>query len=349
MPGELAEYDEVKVAAEMQSLDNDEFEDAIQNDADEGITGEFKVSAEELSIIRADLATEYPDDYNYLSDAYIISVASKPYSKDPSIRRPLEYSQEKLSQVMQWREEAGAPDIEDLLSFGANNSAYSKEAVSNTESYTKAVGLCKALNTASIYWHGLTKDGRPVMWVRTNRKPWYPDVEAEINALMLLADAGIKQMPDGVTDFVCISESSYPPPPNPSYMIALLKALVRGYPDRLHLLYSAPVSSIVQFVMNLLLPLMPGMLASKIILLGLDDAREKCTELLMNGADDIPNFFNGPCDHDLYYPEENKTSVRGDGSLKFDYYGMVERLQVSKEQYLKTKQISTSTKKNGIN
>lgn len=347
MSGEIAEYDEAKVVAEILSLDNDEFEDAIQNDADEGIKGEFKVTADELAIIRADLATEYPDDYNYLSDAYIVSVASKPYSKDPTIRRPLEYSQEKLSQVMQWREEAGAPDIEDLLALGANNSAYSKEALSDPERYAKAVALCKSLNTASIYWHGLTKDGRPIMWVRTNRKPWYPDVEAEINGLMLLADAGIKQMPDGITDFVCISESSYPPPPNPSFMIALLKALVRGYPDRLHSLYSAPVSSIIQFVMNLLLPLMPGRLASKFILLGLDEAREKCTELLMNGANDIPNFFNGPCDHDKYYAEESKTSIRGEGALKFDYYGMVERLKAAKEEYIKQSSNKKSTNANG--
>ena len=74
-------------------------------------------------------------------------------------------------------------------------------------------------------------------------------------------------MPDDVTDFVIVAESSYPPPPNPTFMIKLLQALVRGYPDRLKILYSAPVSSIVQFVMNLLLPLMPGRLASKVCLL----------------------------------------------------------------------------------
>ena len=71
-------------------------------------------------------------------------------------------------------------------------------------------------------------------------------------------------MPDDVTDFVIVAESSYPPPPNPTFMIKLLQTLVRGYPDRLKILYSAPVSSIVQFVMNLLLPLMPGRLASKV-------------------------------------------------------------------------------------
>ena len=70
-----------------QEVDDDDFKDAVE---EEEVDGFFPVSAEELSIIRAELACEFPDDYNYLSDAYILSVASKPYSKDPSVRRPLE-------------------------------------------------------------------------------------------------------------------------------------------------------------------------------------------------------------------------------------------------------------------
>jgi hypothetical protein len=71
---------------------DDEFKDALE---EEDITGEgtFEVTQEELAIIRAELACEFPEDYSYLSDAYILSVASKPYSKDPTIRRPLEVRQ----------------------------------------------------------------------------------------------------------------------------------------------------------------------------------------------------------------------------------------------------------------
>lgn len=185
--------------------------DAVQEDADEGVSGDFKVSREELSIIRAGLATEFPDDFMYLSDAYILSVASKPYSKDPTKRRPLEYTQEKLAHVMQWREEAGAPDMEDLVRL-ANGPPTAPEAVEDPQKLTKARAIVACLNTGSLYWHGFTKDGRPILWIRTNRKPWYPDVDAEVNALILMSDAGIRCMPEGITDFVCISESSYPPP-----------------------------------------------------------------------------------------------------------------------------------------
>jgi hypothetical protein len=248
----------------------------------------------------------------------------------------MQYSMEKLTHVMEWRAGEGAPDMLDLLAL-ANGPETAPEAVENPEKLTKAKAMVTSLNYGSMYWHGFTKDGRPILWLRTNRKPWYPDVDAEVNALIVMSDAGIKCMPEGVTDFICISDSSYPPPPNPTFMVKMLKALVRGYPDRLNMLMSAPVSSIVQFVMNLLLPLMPGRLASKVVLLDIEGIRPRLEEVLLGGADDIPTFFNGPCDHDKFYPEESYCENRGKGSLKLDFFGMVERLEKAKEEYEKTK------------
>lgn len=311
--------------------DDDDFKDAVEEEEEE-VDGSFPVSREELSIIRAELACEFPEDYSYLSDAYILSVASKPYSKDPSVRRPLEYTMEKLKHVMQWREEEGAPDMIDLVAL-ANGPESAPEAVENPEQLTKAKNMVYTLNYGSLYWHGLTKDGRPILWLRTHRKPWYPDVDAEVDALIAVADAGIKCMPEGVTDFICVSESSSPPPPNPTFMIKMLKALVKGYPDRLNLLLSAPVSSIVQFVMNLLLPLMPGRLASKVVLLDSEGVKPKLAELLFNGEEDIPTFFGGPANHDEFYPEPSLCENRGQGTLTFDWYGMVERLENAKKEF----------------
>jgi hypothetical protein len=239
---------------------------------------------------------------------------------------------EKLSHVMQWRAEEGAPEMINLIAL-ANGSPTAPEAVETPEKLTKAKSMVTSLNYGSMYWHGLTKDGRPILWVRTNRKPWYPDVDAEVNALIAMADVGIKMMPAGITDFVCVADSSSPPPPNPTFMIKMLKALVKGYPDRLSLLLSAPVSSIVQFVMNLLLPLMPGRLASKVCLLNLDGVKPKLAEMLLHGEEDIPKFFGGPVDHDAFYPEESYCENRGQGNLKFDWYGMVDRLEKAKAEF----------------
>jgi len=327
MTADITKEEAQKVISE--EADDDEFKDAVE---EEEVDGFFPVSPEELSIIRAELACEFPEDYSYLSDSYILSVASKPYSKDPSIRRPLEYTLEKLKHVMQWREEAGAPDMFDLVAL-ANGPESAPEAVENPDQLTKAKAMVYALNYGSTYFHGFTKDGRPVLWLRTNRKPWYPDVDAEVDALIAMADAGIKCMPDGVTEFICVSESSSPPPPNPTFMIKMLKALVKGYPDRLNVLLSAPVSSIIQFVMNLLLPLMPGRLASKVVLLDMDGVKPKLADLLYNGEEDIPTFFGGPANHDEFYPEPSQCENRGQGTLTFDWYGMVERLENAKKEF----------------
>ena len=95
MTDEITKEEAEKVISE--EADDDEFKDAVE---DEEVDGSFPVSPEELSIIRAELACEFPEDYSYLSDSYILSVASKPYSKDPSIRRPLEVSLESFGYVI---------------------------------------------------------------------------------------------------------------------------------------------------------------------------------------------------------------------------------------------------------
>lgn len=290
----------------------------------------FDVSKEELSIVRAELEKQFPNDFMYLSDDYIISVASKPYSKDPTVRRPLEYSTEKLKDLLAWREE-NALALKELLQM-AQGSESDPEAVEQPEKYTKAKALATSLNYSSMYWHGLDKKGRPILWIRCDRMPWFPDIEAQVNSLVLLADEGIKAMPPGVTDFVVISDSNSPPPPNPQFMLNLLSALVKGYPDRLHELVSCPVGTIIQSVMKLLLPLMPSRLASKIILISSEDSRPKLSDILLNGEVDIPTFLGGKCNHDEFYPISGTSSNK---VLKFDYEGMRERLEADIKAFKK--------------
>jgi hypothetical protein len=88
MAAEISTEEAQKAISE--EANDDDFKDAVEEEEADDAEGCFQVTAEELSIIRAELACEFPDDYNYMSDAYILSVASKPYSKDPTVRRPLE-------------------------------------------------------------------------------------------------------------------------------------------------------------------------------------------------------------------------------------------------------------------
>ena len=137
----------------------------VQDVVEEEVESEktFDVSAEELSIIKADLAMDYPEDYSSLSDAYIESVASKPYSKDPSVRRPIEYTTKKLKDLLEWREN-NAVGLQDLYAIISG-----KVEDAEQEKITKAKALATSLNYASMYWHGVDKEGRPVLWIRTDR------------------------------------------------------------------------------------------------------------------------------------------------------------------------------------
>jgi CRAL/TRIO domain. len=293
----------------------------------------FPVSKEELSILRADLACEFPDDHTTLSDDYILSVASKPYSKDPTVRRPIEYSGTKLKELLEWRQ-SNAVHLQELLDIAKEGDS-SPAASESPEKYAKAKALATSLNYGSMYWRGVDKEGRPVLWIRTNRMPWFPDVEAQVNALILLADAGIRTMPAGVTDFVVLSDSNSPPPPNPQFLMNLLSALIKGYPDRLHLLVSCPVGTIIQTVMKLLLPLMPTRLSSKIVLISEGDAKEKLGNILLNGEEEIPTFLGGKCNHDEQFPTEGSFPNK---LLKFDFDGMIERLQGDIDKFEKSKE-----------
>lgn len=183
--------------------------------------------------MKAELATSYPEQLNYLTDAYILSVASKPYSKDTSIRRPLEYTIQKLEALLKWREESGAIEVFELLELSKKSIGQAREDGCSDVDYDKAVKLANTLNTNSVYVHGYDIEGRPVIWLRCNRKPWMiPDVAAEVALYILLSDFAISVMPEGITDFVVVSDSSSPPPPSPSFLVSTLKGVVKGYPDR---------------------------------------------------------------------------------------------------------------------
>jgi len=212
----------------------------------------------------------------------------------------------------------------DMVSDPDTGKENAQAMVDDTDRMTKAKAMAACFNYGSMYWHGLDRSGRPILWIRCGRLPWYPDVEAQVNMLILLADIGIKLMPEGTTDFVVVSDSNSPPPPHPQYMINVLSALSKGFPDRLNVLVSCPVGTIIQMVMKVLLPLMPGRLASKILLVTEEETKAELDQVLMNGVNDIPDFLGGTCNHDVFYPSEGTFPER---TLKFDHRGMIRRLE----------------------
>jgi len=67
-PKQLSKEEQDKIIHELEDFE-DEFDDAIENEGDlekDKDGAAFSVSKEELSILRADLACEFPEDYDYL-------------------------------------------------------------------------------------------------------------------------------------------------------------------------------------------------------------------------------------------------------------------------------------------
>ena len=167
-----------------------------------------------------------------------------------------------------------------------------------------------------------------------------------IQSYSVMADLAIAAMPpnSGVTSFVVIADTSSPPPPSPSFLVAALKGLVKGYPDRLHKLIAAPSGGVMKTVVNIATPLLPSRLADKLTVLStVEEARLELEGLLQNGLDDVPTFFGGEADHEEFYPKDigvtadigESGSATGTGSgtgsrknvLNFDIDKMMDRMK----------------------
>jgi hypothetical protein len=61
-------------------------------------------------------------------------------------------------------------------------------------------------------------------------------------------------------------------------------------------------------------------------------------DILLNGEGDIPTFFGGAVDHDVYYPDSGVGRAvdqkdLGEGCLLFDFKGMMRRQKVAKGEF----------------
>ena len=83
--------------------------------------------------------------------------------------------------------------------------------------------------------------------------------------------------------------------------------------------------------------MLPSSLSKKLVFVSdITEMKTLLTEVLMNGEKDVPTFFGGSCNHDLYYPLRGIGSNAdheniGEGVLMFDYSGMLSRLELNKK------------------
>jgi hypothetical protein len=236
---------------------------------------------------------------------------------------------------MNWRKEKQVPQLSHLVTLANMSETEALAFTSSAKTIARAKAMVTSLNMGSIYWHGLTKTGQPILWFRASRLPWFPNVDGQVDTLAMLADIGIQDgMPKGITDFVVMCHFDGSPPPHPTFAYRMVDGLTKGYPDRMGKLVGAPVSSIVMAFDNLTRPIMPARVAQKLSLLSIELCKERLANLLLNGEDDLPTFFGGSNkDHDKYYPEQKYAPNRGKGFLTFDFYGCKARLKKQKRSF----------------
>ncbi|CAJ1927374.1 unnamed protein product [Cylindrotheca closterium] len=344
--------------------------DAFENFPDEG-EASFSLSIPALKMVRTRLKDSFPNDRNFLNDDYIRSMACQAYAKDRNPRRAIETTIEVLSNIMEWRDVQNVSELPHLVSMAAASQAQLQRWKVSQSQLKRAQNLVKFLNTGSVYWHGMTKDGRPILWVRAHRflLPAAKILllvqedenlvdEAQRMALLLLADLGIQHgMPDGISNVcvICHAESLSAPTPNDANKFAaaaaaaatasrsgpILELLTKGYPNRIHQVWiTTPVSSTstMDEWIQMQSPLLPDELAESLIICDDDDddEEEECQErlaeeVLLNGWEDLPAFLGGPNQDHDHFYPDS--SSREGSFLEFDFYGMKERLMEQRMEY----------------
>lgn len=205
-------------------------EDKIEAVADTASTSRsreksFDVSEEEVKNMENLLAREFKrEELQLLRSEYIRSVMSKPNSKNKALRRSFDYSHKKLKNVVLSRRKILLSGSDALM-----NSSLSK--------------------CGSLYWHGYTAKGNPILWVRSKLKDWdNVIIEDELYLHMRIIDEGLKLLPKGINTFVIISDATGLgiKQVNPTLMRQLLNLLLKVYPDRLESLHAGPVNAVLR-------------------------------------------------------------------------------------------------------
>eukprot|EP01104_Vermistella_antarctica_P021117 TRINITY_DN9347_c0_g1_i1.p1 TRINITY_DN9347_c0_g1~~TRINITY_DN9347_c0_g1_i1.p1 ORF type:complete len:612 (+),score=119.93 TRINITY_DN9347_c0_g1_i1:141-1976(+) len=220
--------------------------------------------------------------------------------------RSLERSLLKMQVALRWRIEFGASDV--------------------TAEMVQA-----QLNCGSMYWHGVDKNGQPLLWVRPKLKDYKNlDVVKEIQLVVLFAEDAMRMSKENDLDidsFTLIANTGglgfgeF----DIGLMKGLMELLTMAYPDRLEVMYCGPVNWALKCIHKLLSPLLPANVNKKIHLMG--NPRKELLDVL--SPDAVPTFFKGPAVHPLH-----TTTTSSSGEAAFDYDGMIATQKELVSQYL---------------
>ena len=265
-------------------------------------TRTYAVERAELDGVLAILANSFPKQAP-LNPCYVKSVMSQSYAKNQFKRRPVDVSLQKLVAYLSWREEVGVPA---LLAPGEGSRAFDPQ-------------LLPHLLEGSIYWYGVDKCGRPILWERFDRFDWKQlDAETKIRFYVLLFEACFLAMPfasDAAlaamhstphcavqSKFCVVAETSgidyFNALQSPSFFLRAAGLFNDAFPDRLGY-FVAKSSGFSSAVMRICKPILPEQLREKVELLADKEFTKRLVEdVLLNGEEDLPDYFGGKKVHE---------------------------------------------------
>ena len=239
------------------------------------------------------------DEVQYLSEAWVRAVMSKPCKNKKHQRRPFEYSQKKLMDYLTWRKESG---ITSKISY-----------------YIDSDGTELAHKTTSngcFYWYGVDKDGSPIIWYLANLTNFDKAVvKDEMENTSLILQAVLDTMPPHIYDinFVICFDVFNPlkAMKRPNFAPAFIKTFMKICPDRLKsaVMVTGTIGHVFYKVANTLAPksLMDKVVETR----SREDAAGMLIEAGVLSEKEVPDFMGGTFVHDenitKNYPNMMKT------------------------------------------
>jgi len=198
----------------------------IQKTSNSATSYVYNVSEVDAQRLRSDLFATHPKELKdfVLSDTYMKSVLSQPNSKNKSERRTIEYAGKKLETYLDWRERTGVDKIMADKDKGE---------------------LARHFAEGAVYWHGVDKAGRPILWERFGAMDWTNfDSGRKVKMITLLFEAIFRAMPEGVSQFTVVASVEGMPYrwaiTKPNFFLGCAKLFVQVRPMHASLLAPLP-------------------------------------------------------------------------------------------------------------
>lgn len=246
----------------------------------------FHTSFEDVDRMIADLTSDEAirSEVSFLSKSWVKSVMSQPSKSNKDEKRSFEYSKKKLERYLLWRKENNVVDLVRANIQGTDQEFF--------------VDIAEK----SLYWYGVDRQGRPILWERFERFDWKRmNSERKLMYYILLFEAIFQVMPPEI-DSICVVAITDGIPylramSRPRFFIDIAKLFTNVFPDRLGGFYGLTNAATLA-VSKILRPILPAKVRSK---MHFYTRAKMCHELLhtvLPEGEDLPDFLGGSVVHD---------------------------------------------------